>query len=97
MGLQDAASMKDLADESLVLYNASVATYHQLNLDMWEIATGAQPMDANVVMKNLTTYWGTVARDIGNLTMLFQQVARVAAPPTAAAPDPAGSGSPPKK
>ena len=92
MGLQDAASMKELADESLVLYNSSVATYHQLNLDLWEMATGAQAVDANVVMKNLTTFWGTVARDVGNLTMLFQQVARVAAPPTAPPPPPPGTG-----
>lgn len=88
-GVQDAKSIKELSDAALVLYNQSLAVYHRLSLDAMERATGAKPFDANEVAKDLTTFWGTVARDMGNLSMVWQQVARIAAPPTGPAPAPA--------
>ena len=86
-GLHDAKDIKQLSDESRVLYDASVDVYHRLNLSMWEMATGAKQLDMDEVAKNITTFWGTIARDVGNLAMLWQQVARVAAPPAGEAPE----------
>jgi hypothetical protein len=80
-GVQDAKSIKELSDAALVLYNSSVAVYHQLNLAAWERATGAKPFDADEVAKDVTTFMGTIARDMGNLNMVWQTVARIAAPP----------------
>jgi hypothetical protein len=85
-GVQDAKSVKELSDAALTLFNQSVDVYHRLNLAAWERATGARPLDADEVAKDATTFFGTVARDMGNLSMVWQQVARIAAPPAGPAP-----------
>ena len=85
-GVQDAKSVKELSDAALTLFNQSVDVYHRLSLAAWERATGAKPFDADEVAKDATTLFGTIARDMGNLSMVWQQVARIAAPPAGPAP-----------
>lgn len=95
-GIEDAKSIKELSDVALVLFNQSVQAYHEVNLSMWEMATGARPFSADEAAKNLSRVAGTMARDAGNLGMVWSQLSKIAAPPAAPAPAPPAPGQAPK-
>ena len=82
MPVEDANNIKELSNEAMALFQASLATYQELSEHAVERATGARPLDTDEIAKDVTTFWGTVARDLGNVTMVWQQLARIATPPS---------------
>jgi hypothetical protein len=81
-----ATNIEQLADAAQVLFDASVKTIHDVSVSSWKILAGETPPDQEVLAKNLTTLFGNAARDAGNLMMVWQQLAKIAAPAAPAAP-----------
>jgi hypothetical protein len=80
MAIEDAKDIKQLSDEAMALLQASLRTYQEVGVRAWERATGSRAYDQDEVAKDTTTVVGTMARDLGNAAMVWQTLARIAAP-----------------
>ena len=80
MAIDDAKDIKQLSDEAMALLQTSLRSYQEVTVRAWERATGARELELDEIAKDTTRLWGTMARDLGNASMVWQTLARIAAP-----------------
>jgi hypothetical protein len=72
-GIEDAQNLEQLGDMAQALYSSSFDSYQKVSIAYWETITGARPVDTEACAKNIQLWMGTVAKDLGTATAVWDK------------------------
>lgn len=79
--IDEAESFEELGEAVKAIAGASFDSYQKVSLSCFETLTGAKPFDAEASVKDMQLWAGTMAKDLGAMTVMWQKAVQILTPP----------------